>query len=157
MAEPGMLWEPLQSLLTPFGQCPGNAPWLCTCPTMNACYYCLKEPTERISAWTPLWYQLRWAISNRVYPIFLEMSSLTLIPGRPGPPSCPRSPAGPLGPGGPGLPRSPAGPWKEMWRFTAISTIMTLPIQIHMDAPKVWRTFLEEGLYLFTWKSIATG
>lgn len=121
MAGPGMLWEPSQSLLTPLWQCPGNALWLCsvTCPTMDGCYYCLKELIERISSWTPLSHQLRWVISNRVYPIFSDMSCLTLIPGRPGPPSCPRSPAGPLGPGGPGLPRSPAGPWIERWRFTA--------------------------------------
>lgn len=92
--------------------------WECPCP-MNGSHYCLKELIERVSSRTPLLYQLRWVISNWVYPIFLEMSCLTLIPGRPGPPSCPRSPAGPLGPGGPGLPRSPAGPWKERWRFTA--------------------------------------
>lgn len=121
MAGPGMLWEPPQSLPTPLWQCPGNTPCLCTvtCPTMNGCYYYLKELIERISSWTPLSYQLRWVISNRVYLIVLETACLTLIPGRPGPPSCPRSPAGPLGPGGPGLPRSPAGPWKETWRFTA--------------------------------------
>lgn len=159
-AGPGTLWEP------------PKASWLCCasvlgmpcdcsiiCPTMNGCCCCLKELIERISGWTPLPHELRWVISSRVYPLFSEMSCLTLIPGRPGPPSCPRSPAGPLGPGGPGLPRSPAGPWKEMWRSTARESALNLklPIQIHMDSPKVWRSPLEEDLYLFTWKSIATG
>lgn len=160
----GRAWHALgasQSLLTLLCQCPGNALWLCSiiCPTMNGCCYCLKELIERISGWTPLPHELRWVISSRVYPLFSEMSCLTLIPGRPGPPSCPRSPAGPLGPGGPGLPRSPAGPWKEMWRSTARESALNLklPIQIHMDSPKVWRSPLEEDLYLFTWKSIATG